>query len=77
MKEKGHSVFLAAAMNTSMWEHPITLIQLKQLESFGYNVIMPIGKKLACGDIGKIFLKRAETNNNLRNRRHGQSRINC
>ena len=52
MKEKGKSVFLAPAMNTAMWDHPITSIQLKQLELFGYNVIMPIDKKLACGDNG-------------------------
>ena len=53
MTEKGNYVFLAPAMNTAMWEHPITAAQIKQLESFGYNIIMPIDKKLACGDIGK------------------------
>lgn len=53
MKEKGNCVFLAPAMNTAMWEHPITATQIRQLELFGYNIIMPIDKKLACGDIGK------------------------
>ena len=57
MKIKGKSVFLAPAMNTAMWDHPITTIQIKHLESFGYNIIMPIDKKLACGDIGKNCLR--------------------
>ncbi|GAB6028088.1 hypothetical protein CHUAL_002308 [Chamberlinius hualienensis] len=39
-------------MNTLMWEHPITQIQLTTLKSFGYFIIQPISKTLACGDIG-------------------------
>lgn len=62
MKEKGKAVFLAPAMNTAMWEHPITTMQLQQLESFGYNIVMPIDKKLACGDIGKNYRETSGNN---------------
>lgn len=40
------------AMNTYMWEHPLTAAQLKTLEQFGYHQIPPINKTLACGDTG-------------------------
>jgi len=41
------------AMNTLMYEHPLTAIHLKTIqEVIGYEVIGPIGKGLACGDIG-------------------------
>ncbi|KAJ3365631.1 hypothetical protein GGF32_008764 [Allomyces javanicus] len=45
-------VFVAPAMNTAMYEHPITATQLQTLTSWGYQVIPPISKKLACGDFG-------------------------
>jgi len=36
-----------------MYEHPLTAIHLKTIqEVIGYEVIGPIGKGLACGDIG-------------------------
>lgn len=53
MKEKGNSVFLSPAMNTDMWNHPITIEHVNKLKIYGYNIIMPIEKKLACGDTGK------------------------
>ncbi|KAK2562959.1 Phosphopantothenoylcysteine decarboxylase [Acropora cervicornis] len=37
------------AMNTFMWEHPITSVQVKQLIHMGYTHIPPIKKTLACG----------------------------
>ncbi|KAK9504564.1 hypothetical protein O3M35_010872 [Rhynocoris fuscipes] len=40
------------AMNTQMWIHPITNVHIKQLETFGFNIIPPVTKKLACGDYG-------------------------
>ncbi|XP_074625758.1 phosphopantothenoylcysteine decarboxylase-like isoform X3 [Acropora palmata] len=40
------------AMNTFMWEHPITSVQVKQLIHMGYTHIPPIKKTLACGDTG-------------------------
>lgn len=43
---------VAPAMNTTMWLHPITDQQIKQLEKFGVRVVHPISKQLACGDVG-------------------------
>ena len=43
------------AMNTAMWEHPITAQQVEQLKSFGYVEIPCIVKKLVCGDEGEYL----------------------
>ncbi|KAK9868661.1 hypothetical protein WJX84_007243 [Apatococcus fuscideae] len=43
---------VAPAMNTAMWEHPLTVQQLRTLKGFGYLVIDPVSKQLACGDVG-------------------------
>lgn len=40
------------AMNTFMWDHPITATQVASLKAFGYKEVPPISKKLACGDTG-------------------------
>ncbi|KAL0272374.1 UNVERIFIED_CONTAM: hypothetical protein PYX00_005368 [Menopon gallinae] len=40
------------AMNTRMWEHPITSQQVSLLVSWGYTEIPVITKKLICGDSG-------------------------
>lgn len=46
-------LLLAPAMNTAMWENPITKTQLKQISSwYRSEVIPPILKKLADGDTG-------------------------
>jgi phosphopantothenoylcysteine decarboxylase len=46
-------VVLAPAMNTAMWNHPITKQQLDTIQSWGFvDIIQPISKKLACGDFG-------------------------
>ncbi|XP_055518870.1 phosphopantothenoylcysteine decarboxylase isoform X3 [Leucoraja erinacea] len=41
------------AMNTVMWEHPITAVHIHTLKSFGYIEVPCIVKKLVCGDEGK------------------------
>ncbi|KAM6308903.1 phosphopantothenoylcysteine decarboxylase [Aegotheles albertisi] len=41
------------AMNTAMWEHPITAQQVEQLKGFGYMEIPCVVKKLVCGDEGR------------------------
>ncbi|XP_075569766.1 phosphopantothenoylcysteine decarboxylase isoform X3 [Pelecanus crispus] len=41
------------AMNTAMWEHPITAQQVEQLKGFGYTEIPCVVKKLMCGDEGR------------------------
>jgi len=40
-------------MNTLMYEHPLTSEHLRVVQNvIHYNVVGPIGKNLACGDIG-------------------------
>ncbi|KAM9124492.1 phosphopantothenoylcysteine decarboxylase isoform 1-T1 [Pangshura tecta] len=41
------------AMNTAMWEHPITAQQVEQLKDFGYTEIPCVVKRLVCGDEGR------------------------
>lgn len=41
------------AMNTAMWEHPITARHVEQLKAFGYTEIPCVVKKLVCGDEGQ------------------------
>ena len=41
------------AMNTAMYENPVTGDNLKKLESYGIEVIEPSEGYLACGDTGK------------------------
>ncbi|KAJ4123222.1 hypothetical protein NW768_009752 [Fusarium equiseti] len=51
-------ILVAPAMNTAMFTHPITATQLKVLEkdwggeSGWFEVLQPIAKSLACGDVG-------------------------
>jgi len=45
-------IVICPAMNTQMWLHPVTQESLEKLKSWGYIVIPPISKKLACGDYG-------------------------
>ncbi|KWU44634.1 flavo protein [Rhodotorula sp. JG-1b] len=46
-------VYLFPAMNTHMYSHPLTAKHLKMVrEELGYEVHGPIGKTLACGDVG-------------------------
>lgn len=51
VKEK-KPFLIAPAMNTFMWQHPITDIHIRNIEQFGIHIISPISKRLACGDIG-------------------------
>lgn len=46
-------IFICPAMNTCMYKHPITKLQLKILvEQFGFILIDSIEKVLMCGDAG-------------------------
>ncbi|XP_049807480.1 phosphopantothenoylcysteine decarboxylase [Schistocerca nitens] len=40
------------AMNTKMWEHPITAKQIESLKEWGYCEVPCISKTLMCGDTG-------------------------
>ncbi|KAF5319939.1 hypothetical protein D9611_011033 [Ephemerocybe angulata] len=45
--------YIFPAMNTLMYEHPLTAEHLRVVKDvIKYNVVGPIGKALACGDIG-------------------------
>jgi len=47
-------VLLAPAMNTRMWDHPITQENLQKLKEIaGYTIITPETGDLACGEHGK------------------------
>ena len=61
----GKPLILAPAMNTAMWQHPLTLPQLKTIQQFWNNggggggdapsgviVVQPQVKTLACGELG-------------------------
>lgn len=43
---------VAPAMNTAMYEHPITKEQVGKLMDWNFCVIPPVEKELACGDFG-------------------------
>lgn len=47
-------VVVAPAMNTAMWEHPITGEQMGVLRGrwAWVTVLEPVEKRLACGDVG-------------------------
>lgn len=43
---------LCPAMNTNMWENPITQENIAKLKKFGWHIISPVEGMLACGDLG-------------------------
>lgn len=45
-------LLLAPAMNTFMWESPFTSTHLQVCRDLGVDVVAPIQKRLACGDVG-------------------------
>lgn len=52
--------YIAPAMNVLMWKNKITKEHIKKIRGLKINIINPIIKKLACGDIGIGAM--AETN---------------
>ena len=53
--------FISPAMNTAMFENPVTRDNLKKLASYGYEVIEPASGYLACGDTGKGKMPEPQT----------------
>ena len=52
--DPGLPLIVCPAMNTYMWEHPLTENHIRTLtEVCGYRILEPVSKRLACGDIGK------------------------
>src|SRR5690349_22560605 len=45
-------VLIAPAMNTTMWEHPATQRNLRQLRTDGVHIVEPDAGEMACGTIG-------------------------
>lgn len=54
-------IICAPAMNTVMWHNPPTAQQLTLLKSWGWNVVDPQEKTLACGDVGVGAMALIET----------------
>lgn len=61
---------IAPAMNTAMWQHPLTLQQLQTIQSFSITasdgnstirIIEPTSKTLACGEVGIGALASVDT----------------
>lgn len=49
----GKKIIVAPAMNTAMWNHPVTAQHIATLEEWEWmEVLRPVEKTLACGDIG-------------------------
>lgn len=51
---------IAPAMNTNMFENPVTQDNLKHLEHYGWEIIPPASGRLACGAVGKGKLPEPE-----------------
>jgi phosphopantothenoylcysteine decarboxylase len=53
--DRAKPIVLAPAMNTLMWEHPVTARQLAQIGEdmrTALHIVCPISKKLACEEVG-------------------------
>jgi phosphopantothenoylcysteine decarboxylase/phosphopantothenate--cysteine ligase len=53
-------VLIAPAMNTSMWHHPATQRNLRQLRSDGVHILEPDEGEMACGTVGPGRLSEPE-----------------
>lgn len=53
--------FIAPAMNTKMYNNPITQGNLDRLKAVGYEMIAPKSALLACGDVGTGALADIDT----------------
>jgi phosphopantothenoylcysteine decarboxylase/phosphopantothenoylcysteine decarboxylase/phosphopantothenate--cysteine ligase len=59
MAMQNKPVLICPAMNTAMYENPVTQSNIQKLRSFGFQFVEPRESLLACGDLGKGAL--AET----------------
>lgn len=57
---KDKPIYLAPAMNTNMYEHPVVQENLEKLKKLGYIIIEPKESFLACGDLGKGAMAEVE-----------------
>ncbi|MBE6032273.1 MAG: bifunctional phosphopantothenoylcysteine decarboxylase/phosphopantothenate--cysteine ligase CoaBC [Clostridiales bacterium] len=61
MALEGKPVIICPAMNTAMYENPITQANIQKLKDLGYLFTEPKEAMLACGDLGKGALADVET----------------
>ncbi|KAG4065326.1 hypothetical protein HA402_012768 [Bradysia odoriphaga] len=54
-------IFFCPAMNTFMWEHPVTSEHVAKLSQWGYREIPCVSKTLMCGDTGNGAMAEVET----------------
>ncbi|KAM4826464.1 phosphopantothenoylcysteine decarboxylase isoform 3-T4 [Thomomys bottae] len=59
--DRSKPLLFCPAMNTAMWQHPITAQQVGQLKAFGYQEIPCVAKKLVCGDEGLGAMAEVDT----------------
>lgn len=57
---KNTPVLIAPAMNTAMYENPITQRNIRSLTEFGFEFIEPREAELACSDTGKGALAQVD-----------------
>ena len=60
MAVRNKPVIIAPAMNTAMYENPVTQSNIKKLADLGYIFVEPKESLLACGDLGKGALADVE-----------------
>ena len=61
MAISGKPIVIAPAMNTAMYENPVTQRNIQTLKEYGYHFIEPKEAILACGDLGKGALADVDT----------------
>lgn len=55
-------MIVAPAMNTKMWQHPLTQEHLARLANwYRLTIVEPVEKRLACGEVGVGALAKIET----------------
>lgn len=54
-------LIVAPAMNTLMWNHPVSSAHLDTLRSWGVSVVPPVVKTLVCGDTGQGAMAALDT----------------
>lgn len=61
MAIRDRPIIICPAMNTAMYENPITQMNITKLQDLGYLFVEPKESLLACGDLGKGALAETET----------------
>lgn len=59
--DRSKPLLFCPAMNTKMWEHPITRQQISLLKSWGYKELPCVSKTLMCGDTGMGGMAEVDT----------------